>query len=627
LTLSLATAFVLMGCGREAVVQSELPLRRVVIYRNGIAYFERAGHVEQDQVRFKMKSTEVGDFLATLAVMESGKSSVRAAAFPLKMDKDNEDAKTGKPLDKNRLETVVLSLDGRVHDLQVGYVAEAPVWRPSYRVVVQPNGEADLQAWGIVQNLSGEDWSNVQLSLVAGAPIAFEAQLGRPVIPQRPVVTDLGEVMAIVPRGETTLASEEQEGKKNEGGTGTRAKGDEVAAAEAGEDYDGVPSDKPAKQPPATGARHRGPGAAPAPAAPPPPPPPSMMPRNIRSLAAVAAQGGTTRYDIPDAISVPDKSATMVMLIAKRVRGESVLLFAPDDGVPESTSHPFRVVRFANATGGILERGPIAVFEKGSFLGEGMLDPLPAGASATVPFALERSLAIDSDRKGDETGERVARIENSQLTVERDSRVQTTYRVRNGSDETTKLVVKHPRVHGSRLFQPPEGTDDQVGAGSALVPVSVASKQTATLVVDERSTVERWEDWFSDIAESAVKNYLANPSADKTMAPKLQAAWALRDEVKARRIAKRKIDVEMNDIARGMDQTRSSLRAIEKSKGKEVEELRAKLTKGLNEMVAREEVLRREGIENNLKLTEVEVRFREAIREIKISAPLPPPTQ
>src|ERR1700722_9088302 len=86
------------GCARSPVVQSDLPIRRVVVYRNGVAYFERDGHVEGDQVTFKMRQSEVGDFLATLAVMEEGGSSVRAAAFPLKQpgkkgqDADDDDA-------------------------------------------------------------------------------------------------------------------------------------------------------------------------------------------------------------------------------------------------------------------------------------------------------------------------------------------------------------------------------------------------------------------------------------------------------------------------------------------------------------------------------------------------------
>jgi len=81
------------------------------------------------------------------------------------------------------------------------------------------------------------------------------------------------------------------------------------------------------------------------------------QPRNVSSLAAVAVQGGTTRYDIPNPITVPDKNATMVMLLARPIPGEAIYLFASDDGVPDSMSHPFHVVRFENVTGGVLERG------------------------------------------------------------------------------------------------------------------------------------------------------------------------------------------------------------------------------------------------------------------------------
>ncbi len=68
-----ATLGICAGCGRQAIATTDaLPVQRVVIYRNGIAYFEQSGHVDRDEVRFKMKGSEVGDFLATLAVMEQG---------------------------------------------------------------------------------------------------------------------------------------------------------------------------------------------------------------------------------------------------------------------------------------------------------------------------------------------------------------------------------------------------------------------------------------------------------------------------------------------------------------------------------------------------------------------------
>src|ERR1700684_944976 len=81
------------GFSRQPIVRADaLPLRHVVVYRNGVAYFERSGHVDGGEVRFKMKRTEVGDFLATLAVRERGGSSVRAAAFPLPDDESDQAA-------------------------------------------------------------------------------------------------------------------------------------------------------------------------------------------------------------------------------------------------------------------------------------------------------------------------------------------------------------------------------------------------------------------------------------------------------------------------------------------------------------------------------------------------------
>src|ERR1700677_3282893 len=74
-----------VGCAEPPILASPLlPVKHVVVYRNGVAYFERSGHVSAEEVQFKMQQGEVADFLATLAVMERGGSSVRSAVFPLK---------------------------------------------------------------------------------------------------------------------------------------------------------------------------------------------------------------------------------------------------------------------------------------------------------------------------------------------------------------------------------------------------------------------------------------------------------------------------------------------------------------------------------------------------------------
>ncbi len=345
-------------------------------------------------------------------------------------------------------------------------------------------------------------------------------------------------------------------------------------------------------------------------------------PRNVNALAAVAMEAGTTRYDIPFPVDIPDKSATMVLLLARPVPGESIFLYAPDPGVPDSRSHPFRVARFSNNTKGLLERGPIAVFENGAFLGQGMVDPLPPGATATVPFALERSLAVDQTRTENEEGARVSRIEAGQLTIERDWVVHTKYAFKNGSDEDAKAMVKHPRLYQTRLHDPPKGTEDNLGTGSALVPVSVPKRGSAVLDVDERRIQQRYVDWLSQLADEAVKSYMADARADANVVRDLRAAWEVRGKLRAALDEKEKLQAESNLLENQSDELRRNLRAIEKNKT--AEELRRDLTDRLAKAAARIDEITKRAIVIEMQINEQSIRFRDLINGIKMLKPLSP---
>lgn len=705
------------GCATAPQVAVDgLPLKRVIVYRNGVGYFERNGRVEAQEVKFRVRGTEVGDFLATMAVIEQGGSSVRSASFPLKVEEEDEPEPPPedgngpflrvltppKKKDPNKLVNVLLSLDGKRHDLSVGYIAETPVWRPSYRLVVTKDG-ADLQAWGIVQNLSGEDWDDVKLSLVAGAPLTFAATLGTPVVPPRPEVSDQGEVIGAMPGSETSLAQggladrdndgivdredacPDQPGPRNTRGCPSLA---EEAAAQAAPTLDGLAARdedeaddagyakdrKKMAKPKTSGSSSLGlrgvgvggggmgygsgsgrmggsPGRsratksaeayrdAPSPAAtagiypmaPPPPPPMAearasgpSAPRNLSALAAVAVEGSSTRYDIPTAVSVPDKSATMVMLLAQRVPGESGFLFAPAPGVPASQSHPFRVARFTNKTGGLLERGPIAVFEDGAFLGQGIVDPLPPDATTTVPFALERAIGLELQTKNGEAGARIAKIEGGELTIERDLQFVTRYIAKNGSDKAARIFVKHTRRAGTRLHEPPKDTDDNTGTGTALVPLAVGAQTTGEVSVDERSTTSRYADWLSPLADEAVTGYIADPRADKKVVEELKKAWEIRPILLKAVDDERKLRDEQRELERSTEETRRNLKSLEKNTAAAA--LRKQLTDRLAASAVRLNEITKKLVELGLVVNEQRVRFQEIVRGIKLAQPLPPTT-
>src|SRR5262249_43347416 len=155
--------------------------------------------------------------------------------------------------------------------------------------------------------------------------------------------------------------------------------------------------------------------------------------------------------DLPNAVTVPDQSATMVLLVARDVPGSRMYLFAPDPGVGDSSAHPFEVARFENRTGAMLERGPVAIFEAGAFLGQGMLEPLPDAAGATIPFALERALSVERTQTLADEGARLVSVVHDRLTLERYHVTRHTLRVRNGMDRDARVMVRLALASGERI--------------------------------------------------------------------------------------------------------------------------------------------------------------------------------
>jgi hypothetical protein len=263
----------------------KLPVRRVVLYKNGVGYFEHLGRVNGSQdVHIDFTSAQLNDVLKSLTVLDLSGGRItgvdynseaplarRLATLRLALGEKPTQSEflgalrgarievhsgasasvAGKLLSVERktrtgtafaVETDEISLitdSGEVrsidlnpatsvrildHDLQVevgrylglvaaardqdvrrmtistngsgdrnlyvSYISEVPVWKTTYRIVLptKPDRKPLLQGWAIVDNTVGEDWNNVELSLVAGAPHSFIQQLSEPYYGRRPVV-------------------------------------------------------------------------------------------------------------------------------------------------------------------------------------------------------------------------------------------------------------------------------------------------------------------------------------------------------------------------------------------------------------------------------------------------------
>lgn len=100
-------------------------------------------------------------------------------------------------------------------ELYVSYTSEAPIWKTTYRIVLDDKQKPLLQGWAIVDNTTPMDWVDVDLSLVAGAPVSFVQNLSQPLYARRPVVPlpqgvqvtpQMHEATLEVPAGQAAVA-------------------------------------------------------------------------------------------------------------------------------------------------------------------------------------------------------------------------------------------------------------------------------------------------------------------------------------------------------------------------------------------------------------------------------------
>ena len=158
------------GCGgaKTSYVRSDTVLGRVVIYRNGVAYFERSATVSDDTLRLSVPAERVDDFLRSLTVIDADTGQPAPVSYPT----------AGALAGGSGLIEMKIGLSGAVpHRLKLSYVTESPSWKPSYRLVMDKPGRVDVQGWAVVDNTSGEDWNRVKLGVGSSSAMSFRYDL------------------------------------------------------------------------------------------------------------------------------------------------------------------------------------------------------------------------------------------------------------------------------------------------------------------------------------------------------------------------------------------------------------------------------------------------------------------
>ncbi|MDI1443617.1 DUF4139 domain-containing protein, partial [Polyangium sp. 6x1] len=175
----------LAGCAKTtSFVKSDTTLGRVVVYRNGIAYFERYAEIDGDSLRLSVPGDKIDDFLKSLTVIDAKTGKPAPVAYPTSgsafvgQENNQQNIQNQQQYGGAPLVNMEIQLQGpRPHKLLLSYVTEAPSWKPSYRVSVGKDGKMKVEAWAIVDNTSGEDWNKVKLGVGSSSALSFRFDL------------------------------------------------------------------------------------------------------------------------------------------------------------------------------------------------------------------------------------------------------------------------------------------------------------------------------------------------------------------------------------------------------------------------------------------------------------------
>jgi hypothetical protein len=546
-----------------------------------------------------------------------------------------------------QVEVAIRLAGAKDHDLAVSYVVAAPMWKPTYRVVLPESGKgkALLQGWAVVDNTSGEDWSEVSMSLTSGEPIAFRYDLHTPRTVDRADLTESGvRRQARVAVGETTWTEPEEpepvaeaEEQANEG----EMDYDDEASADFAED---AKSDKAiasrrkskkeaeAKPSSATGRASAAPSSGPmggsAGADPytrdqPAPPAAAVdldaLRRSTLATARAKQVSGMTRYDLGARVTVPNGTSTMVAILNHEVEAEQTFLYRPGGAGVGFDANPYRVVRFRNSTQFVLEPGPISIYAGGSFVGEGLSEAVGTATSATIPFAVEPTVMVSSTstHTGDEM--HLLRIVRGVLEVESFARTTTTWTAKGQTTEGFTVLVRHPKSGWNyEIKDPPKGTETLPDA--YLIPVNVPKGKAEgnTVVLEQtpsKTTISIWD----ERAIGVLEKLLLAADVTKEMREKLQPVVDLRREIG-------RIDTQVDGLQRQrieLDQraseTRANLEAIKKDPAASA--LRKKLSTRLEEFTADGDKLGRQVVELQSQRLEKKIALEDLLQDLDLSAP------
>jgi hypothetical protein len=326
---------------------------------------------------------------------------------------------------KDKRSVYIDSMDAKSHDVKAAYIMPMPAWKSSYRLLfAQENAQPVLEGWAIVDNTTGEDWTNVHLSLVSGKPISFVSQLYAPKYITR-LGAELAEDNPVAPTVYT-------------GAVQRKAAAPAPAAALRAQPMAGYADGVVGGVPGGGGGGARGVGG-------------GLFRQNVETSSVAASTNATEiadlfEYTIGNPVTVKKDESAMMPFLQQKISARKLVIYSDP-----SKQNPFNAAELTNNTGKTLDGGPITVFDAGAYAGEALVETIKNADKRFINYGVDLGTRIATNFDSQNAGVLEIHAHNGLLNTDSAVIEKKTYSVGNVDSRAKTLIIEHPVRAGYTL--------------------------------------------------------------------------------------------------------------------------------------------------------------------------------
>jgi hypothetical protein len=439
----------------------------------------------------------------------------------------------------NQRRPVSITFTGKgTRRVKVGYVAEMPIWKTSYRLLF---GEKDafIQGWAIVENTSDADWRNVRLSLISGRPISFITDLYSPIYIPRPIYeperfASLRPVTYLPTISNTDKDTPLQVGYNDRSSVNMR-NNVQMRGGVVLDDTDGTALNQQANT---VNGRAAG------------------MLRPYQETVDAAAQakdlGQGFQYTITDPVSLPRQQSAMLPIITEGIGAWKISISTG------ASKYPLYGMRLRNTTKLHLMGGPITVYDNDVYLGDAVIEDLQPGEERLVSYAVDLGMLVKRDEAT--TNDILSfKVVDGVMTMGRKHRRTVTYTAAVQDGKERKLVIEHAFQSGYKLIEP-EKPEEKTSKLYRFIRTVDPKAPTVVKVVEEYLAYENVTITSQDTNMLLV--YMQNGNMSDKVKQALQRAINLRRKMEEIRQQRTQAEAEITTITVEQNRIRSNMNAL-----------------------------------------------------------------